>query len=51
MGKTAPAAELGVERPQGALISVVVLGSLLIQTGLVITVQAGAYLITVSQDW
>ncbi|KAJ6656844.1 hypothetical protein lerEdw1_003175 [Lerista edwardsae] len=51
MGRTAPAVELGPERPQGALISVVVLGSLLLQTGLVIAVQAAAYLITVSQGW
>ncbi|XP_066493188.1 polyamine-transporting ATPase 13A2 isoform X1 [Tiliqua scincoides] len=51
MGRTAPAAELGAERPQGALISVVVLGSLLLQTGLVIAIQAVAYLVTVSQGW
>ncbi|XP_063209792.1 polyamine-transporting ATPase 13A2 isoform X2 [Chroicocephalus ridibundus] len=51
MGRTGPARELGVERPQGALISVLVLGSLLLQTALLITVQVLSYFITVSQSW
>ncbi|NWH69809.1 AT132 ATPase, partial [Piaya cayana] len=51
MGRTGPAQELGVERPQGALISVLVLGSLLLQTGLLITIQVLSYFITVSQSW
>ncbi|XP_040444906.1 polyamine-transporting ATPase 13A2 isoform X2 [Falco naumanni] len=51
MGRTGPAQELGVERPQGTLISVLVLGSLLLQTALLITVQVLSYFITVSQSW
>ncbi|NWW71797.1 AT132 ATPase, partial [Climacteris rufus] len=51
MGRTGPAPELGVQRPQGALISVLVLGSLLLQTALLITVQVLSYFITVSQSW
>ncbi|XP_054857789.1 polyamine-transporting ATPase 13A2 isoform X2 [Eublepharis macularius] len=51
MGKTAPAKELGPERPQGTLISTAVLGSLLLQTGLLIAVQVVCYFITVSQQW
>ncbi|XP_067167335.1 polyamine-transporting ATPase 13A2 isoform X3 [Apteryx mantelli] len=51
MGRTGPAKELGVERPQGALISVLVLGSLLLQTALLITVQVLSYFITISQNW
>ncbi|XP_067423675.1 polyamine-transporting ATPase 13A2 isoform X2 [Emydura macquarii macquarii] len=51
MGKTGPAKELGTKRPQGALISILVLGSLLLQTALLITVQVMSYFITVSQSW
>nr|XP_020637678.1 probable cation-transporting ATPase 13A2 isoform X3 [Pogona vitticeps] len=51
MGKTAPAKHLGPQRPQGALLSVVVLGSLLLQTGLIIAIQVISYFITVSQSW
>ncbi|XP_015268069.1 PREDICTED: probable cation-transporting ATPase 13A2 [Gekko japonicus] len=51
MGKTAPAKELGPERPQGTLIHPVVLGSLLLQTGLLVAVQVICYFITVSQRW
>uniref|UniRef100_A0A8C3SEC1 Polyamine-transporting ATPase 13A2 n=1 Tax=Chelydra serpentina TaxID=8475 RepID=A0A8C3SEC1_CHESE len=51
MGKTGPAKELGTRRPQGALISIVVLGSLLLQTALLITIQVMSYFITVSQSW
>uniref|UniRef100_A0A8C9MR45 ATPase cation transporting 13A2 n=1 Tax=Serinus canaria TaxID=9135 RepID=A0A8C9MR45_SERCA len=51
MGRTGPAPALGVRRPQGALISGLVLGSLLLQTALLITVQVLSYFITVSQSW
>ncbi|XP_075376359.1 polyamine-transporting ATPase 13A2 isoform X2 [Mycteria americana] len=51
MGRTGPARELGAERPQGTLISVLVLGSLLLQTALLITVQVLGYFVTVSQSW
>ncbi|KAJ7306345.1 hypothetical protein JRQ81_009687 [Phrynocephalus forsythii] len=51
MGKTAPAKHLGPQRPQGALLSVVVLGSLLLQTTLIIAVQVISYFITISQAW
>ncbi|NXM73863.1 AT132 ATPase, partial [Serilophus lunatus] len=51
MGRTGPARDLGTERPQGALISVLVLGSLLLQTALLISVQVLSYFITVSQSW
>ncbi|XP_074831739.1 polyamine-transporting ATPase 13A2 [Carettochelys insculpta] len=51
MGKTGPAKELGMKRPQGTLISIIVLGSLLLQTALLITVQVMSYFITVSQSW
>ncbi|XP_014425072.2 polyamine-transporting ATPase 13A2 isoform X2 [Pelodiscus sinensis] len=51
MGKTGPAKELGTKRPQGTLISIIVLGSLLLQTALLITVQLMSYFITVSQSW
>ncbi|NXU54138.1 AT132 ATPase, partial [Turnix velox] len=51
MGRTGPARDLGVERPQGALISGLVLGSLLLQTALLITVQVLSYFITISQSW
>ncbi|NWI89996.1 AT132 ATPase, partial [Pitta sordida] len=51
MGRTGPARDLGTERPQGALISVLVLGSLLLQTALLVTVQVLSYFITISQSW
>ncbi|XP_063273631.1 polyamine-transporting ATPase 13A2 isoform X3 [Prinia subflava] len=51
MGRAGPAPALGVRRPQGALISALVLGSLLLQTALLITVQVLSYFITVSQSW
>ncbi|NXH54570.1 AT132 ATPase, partial [Rhabdornis inornatus] len=51
MGRTGPAPALGVQRPQGALISGLVLGSLLLQTALLIAVQVLSYFITVSQSW
>ncbi|XP_077168566.1 polyamine-transporting ATPase 13A2 isoform X2 [Paroedura picta] len=51
MGKTAPAKELGPERPQGTLIHPIVLGSLLLQTGLLVAIQVICYFITTSQSW
>ncbi|KAG2459354.1 AT132 ATPase, partial [Polypterus senegalus] len=51
MGKTGPAKELCPERPQGSLISIPVLGSLLLQTFLVLGIQIGCYFITTSEDW
>ncbi|XP_063173682.1 polyamine-transporting ATPase 13A2 [Candoia aspera] len=51
MGKTEPAKDLGLKRPQGALISLLVLGSLFLQTALIIAVLVIAYFITVSQQW
>ncbi|NWY68292.1 AT132 ATPase, partial [Erithacus rubecula] len=51
MGRTGPAPALGVQRPQGALISGLVLGSLLLQTALLIAVQVLSYFITTSQSW
>ncbi|XP_062363425.1 polyamine-transporting ATPase 13A2 isoform X8 [Cinclus cinclus] len=51
MGRTGPAPALGLQRPQGALISGLVLGSLLLQTALLIAVQVLSYFITVSQSW
>uniref|UniRef100_A0A7M4FKB4 Polyamine-transporting ATPase 13A2 n=1 Tax=Crocodylus porosus TaxID=8502 RepID=A0A7M4FKB4_CROPO len=51
MGKTGPAQELGTRRPQGSLISILVLGSLLLQTAILIIVQVVSYFIAVSQTW
>ncbi|NXH83109.1 AT132 ATPase, partial [Edolisoma coerulescens] len=51
MGRAGPAPALGARRPQGALISGLVLGSLLLQTALLVTVQVLSYFITVSQSW
>ncbi|RMB89683.1 hypothetical protein DUI87_33880 [Hirundo rustica rustica] len=51
MGRAGPAPALGARRPQGALISGLVLGSLLLQTALLIAVQVLSYFITVSQSW
>uniref|UniRef100_A0A8C5RYI8 ATPase cation transporting 13A2 n=1 Tax=Laticauda laticaudata TaxID=8630 RepID=A0A8C5RYI8_LATLA len=51
MGKTEPAEDLGLKRPQGALISLAVLGSLSLQTALIIAVLVIIYFITVSQQW
>ncbi|XP_027549015.1 cation-transporting ATPase 13A2 isoform X3 [Neopelma chrysocephalum] len=51
MGRTGPARALGLVRPPGTLISALVLGSLLLQTALLITVQVLSYFITVSQSW
>ncbi|NXJ19242.1 AT132 ATPase, partial [Dicrurus megarhynchus] len=51
MGRTGPAPALGVRRPQGALISGLVLGSLVLQTALLVAVQVLSYFITISQSW
>ncbi|XP_007440981.1 cation-transporting ATPase 13A2 [Python bivittatus] len=51
MGKTEPAEDLGRKRPQGALISIVTLGSLILQMALVIAVLTVVYFITISQQW
>ncbi|XP_028922035.1 polyamine-transporting ATPase 13A2 isoform X2 [Ornithorhynchus anatinus] len=51
MGRAGPARELGVKRPQGALLSVTVLGSLLLQTALLAGTQLSAYFITTGQPW
>lgn len=51
MGRTEPASQLVRNRPEGTLISIPVLSSLLLQTALVIIIQAVAYSITTSQDW
>ncbi|XP_039223537.1 polyamine-transporting ATPase 13A2 [Crotalus tigris] len=51
MGKTEPAEDLGLRRPQGALISLAVLGSLCLQTALIVAVLVIVYFITISQQW
>ncbi|XP_069467226.1 polyamine-transporting ATPase 13A2 isoform X2 [Ambystoma mexicanum] len=51
MGRTGPAPELGIIRPLGTLISIVVLGSLLLQTLLLILLQIITYYITTTQTW
>ncbi|XP_074074397.1 polyamine-transporting ATPase 13A2 [Macrotis lagotis] len=51
MSFTGPSSELGVSRPPGALLRVAVLGSLLLQTALVATIQLSGYFITISQPW
>nr|XP_020828389.1 probable cation-transporting ATPase 13A2 isoform X1 [Phascolarctos cinereus] len=51
MSFTGPAPELGVSRPPGALLRVAVLGSLLLQTALVVSIQLSGYFITVCQPW
>ncbi|XP_058017400.1 polyamine-transporting ATPase 13A2 isoform X5 [Ahaetulla prasina] len=51
MGKTEPAEDLGLKRPQGALISLAVLGSLCLQMALIVAVLLLIYFITISQQW
>uniref|UniRef100_A0A673TFL3 ATPase cation transporting 13A2 n=1 Tax=Suricata suricatta TaxID=37032 RepID=A0A673TFL3_SURSU len=51
MSRTGPAPVLGQVRPPGALLSVPVLGSLLLQVALVAGVQLGGYFLTVAQPW
>ncbi|XP_054995393.1 polyamine-transporting ATPase 13A2 isoform X2 [Sorex araneus] len=51
MSRTGPARALGQVRPPGALLSVPVLSSLLLQVALVAGVQLGGYFLTVAQPW
>ncbi|XP_064350078.1 polyamine-transporting ATPase 13A2 isoform X4 [Camelus dromedarius] len=51
MSHTGPALELGRARPPGALLSVPVLSSLLLQVVLVAGMQLGGYFSTVTQPW
>ncbi|XP_012518030.1 PREDICTED: probable cation-transporting ATPase 13A2 [Propithecus coquereli] len=51
MSRTGPALALGRLRPPGALLSMPVLSSLLLQVTLVAGVQLGGYFLTVAQPW
>ncbi|XP_024410041.2 polyamine-transporting ATPase 13A2 isoform X3 [Desmodus rotundus] len=51
MSRTGPALVLGQARPPGALLSVPVLSSLLLQVALVAGVQLGGYFLTLAQPW
>ncbi|XP_059770662.1 polyamine-transporting ATPase 13A2 isoform X2 [Balaenoptera ricei] len=51
MSRTRPALALGQARPPGALLSVPVLSSLLLQVALVASVQLGGYFLAVAQPW
>ncbi|NWT13583.1 AT132 ATPase, partial [Vireo altiloquus] len=51
MGRTGPALALGPRRPQGALVSAAVLGSLALQTTLLVAIQLLGYFVTTSQSW
>ncbi|KAM9687024.1 polyamine-transporting ATPase 13A2 isoform 1-T1 [Trichechus inunguis] len=51
MSRTGPALVLGRARPPGALLSVPVLCSLLLQVALVAGVQLGGYFLTMAQPW
>ncbi|KAM3921896.1 polyamine-transporting ATPase 13A2 isoform 2-T2 [Leptodactylus fuscus] len=51
MGRTGPASELGLRRPLGTLISIPVLGSLIVQTSMILLVQLVSYFLLVSQPW
>ncbi|XP_072442697.1 polyamine-transporting ATPase 13A2 isoform X5 [Chiloscyllium punctatum] len=51
MGRTGPAKELVAQRPVGSLINVSILGSLLLQTLLVILIQVLTYTVTTTQSW
>ncbi|XP_067328818.1 polyamine-transporting ATPase 13A2 isoform X2 [Anolis sagrei] len=51
MGRTAPSPDLAPRRPQGALLSVLVLGSLSLQTALLIAIQVTGYFVTTAQPW
>ncbi|XP_036085000.1 polyamine-transporting ATPase 13A2 isoform X2 [Rousettus aegyptiacus] len=51
MSRTGPALVLGQARPPGALLSVPVLSSLLLQVALVAGVQLGGYFLTAAQPW
>ncbi|XP_059547084.1 polyamine-transporting ATPase 13A2 isoform X3 [Myotis daubentonii] len=51
MSRTGPALVLGRARPPGALLSVPVMSSLLLQVALVAGVQLGGYFLAVAQPW
>ncbi|XP_021118552.1 cation-transporting ATPase 13A2 isoform X4 [Heterocephalus glaber] len=51
MSRTQPALALGRARPPGALLSVPVLSTLLLQMALVAGVQLGGYFLVVAQPW
>lgn len=51
MSRTGPALTLVRARPPGALLSVPVLGSLLLQVALVAGIQLGGYFLVVTQPW
>ncbi|XP_042128168.2 polyamine-transporting ATPase 13A2 isoform X7 [Peromyscus maniculatus bairdii] len=51
MSRTGPAQKLVRARPPGALLSVPVLGSLLLQVALVAGIQLGGYFLVVAQPW
>ncbi|KAM4872560.1 polyamine-transporting ATPase 13A2 [Thomomys bottae] len=51
MSRTGPARALGRARPPGALLSVPVLSSLLLQVALVAGVQLGGYFLAIAQPW
>uniref|UniRef100_A0A8C6R5X6 Polyamine-transporting ATPase 13A2 n=1 Tax=Nannospalax galili TaxID=1026970 RepID=A0A8C6R5X6_NANGA len=51
MSRSGPALTLGRARPPGALLSVPVLGSLLLQVALVASVQLGGYFLASAQPW
>ncbi|XP_041061868.1 cation-transporting ATPase 13A2 isoform X2 [Carcharodon carcharias] len=51
MGRTGPAKQLVAQRPVGSLINVSILGSLLLQTLLVIMIQVLTYTVTTAQNW
>ncbi|XP_072887917.1 polyamine-transporting ATPase 13A2 isoform X1 [Hemitrygon akajei] len=51
MGRTGPAKELVAQRPVGSLINITILGSLLLQTTLVILIQILTYTVTTTQSW
>ncbi|XP_055515087.1 LOW QUALITY PROTEIN: cation-transporting ATPase 13A2 [Leucoraja erinacea] len=51
MGRTGPAKALVAQRPVGSLINITILGSLLLQTVLVILIQVLTYTVTATQSW
>ncbi|XP_034358041.1 polyamine-transporting ATPase 13A2 isoform X2 [Arvicanthis niloticus] len=51
MSRTGPALTLVRARPPGALLSVPVLGSLLLQVALVASIQLGGYFLVIAQPW
>ncbi|XP_069775027.1 polyamine-transporting ATPase 13A2 isoform X4 [Narcine bancroftii] len=51
MGRTGPAKQLAAQRPVGSLINITILGSLLLQTVLVVLIQVLAYSVTTTQSW